>query len=613
MGIVYLAREVRLARPVAIKVLPRALALSRPELRVRFVREAQMAAGLSHPNIVPIHHVDEAGEFVFFVMAYIDGETLGERVRARGALPPAEAARILREIAWALAYAHLRGIVHRDVKPDNILLERESNRALVSDFGIAGAASMPSDADAGYIRGTAHYLSPEQASGEAVDARSDIYSLGVLGYYALSGRLPFEGASSTAVLAAHLTQTPASIVRVAPAVPHRLAQAVERCLEKNPDCRWPSGEKFAEAVDAAFEQPKEIPAPLRAWLSRNERDQRGRIAVSVYLALLSGGVAVSHPLAAITVTVPLITALLLAPEITRARRLLALGFTLDDMRAALHTQTMRRREELLYEASEHSPFAMRAMALLTAAGVVAAAAASPFVVGVAAANVTAITVFSLGVIAGVAGAVAFVAEASRRRMSGRFGSLLLRFWNGSWGERLARFSALGLKRTDVAHAAFPQYTEVALGRATDALFEALPKHLKKELKDVPDSVRRLEADAKSLRETLDKLDEAIAASARIGPDRGALRDGGISDVELKRRRELAAERLAATVTALESIRLGLLRLRIGSAPVASVTEALEAASRVGHDISIVIAAEREVDQALKADRRANLDPYPSPR
>jgi hypothetical protein len=133
------------------------------------------------------------------------------------------------------------------------------------------------------------------------------------------------------------------------------------------------------------------------------------------------------------------------------------------------------------------------------------------------------------------------------------------------------------------------------------------------LKDVPESVRRLEADAKSLRETLDTLDEAIAAAARIGPDGDAPRDGGITDVDLKRRRELAAERLAATVTALESIRLGLLRLRIGAAPVASITEALESASRVGHDISIVIAAEGEVERALSADRGRNLDPDPSPR
>jgi serine/threonine-protein kinase len=598
MGIVYLAREVRLARPVAIKVLPRQMALSRPELRERFVREAQMAARLSHPNIVPIHHVDEAGEFVFFVMAYIDGETLGDRLRARGAVQPADAARILREIAWALAYAHRLGIVHRDVKPDNILLERESNRALVSDFGIAGAANTATDADAGYIRGTAHYLSPEQASGGAVDARSDIYSLGVLGYYALAGRLPFEGATASAVLTAHLTETPEPLARAAPAVPHRLAQAVDRCLEKDPDHRWPSGEKFAEAVDAAFEPPREIPAPLRAWLSRNERDQRGRIAVSLYITLLSAGFAVHNPLATLFIAGPLISTLLLGPEIARARRLLALGFTLDDMRAALHTFTMRRREELVYEAAEHSVFALRTLAVVTTVGVVSAVVAGGLAFGAGAANVAANTVFTLGAIAGVAGAVAFVGEALRQRMSARFGSRLLKFWNGVWGERLARLSALGLKRPAVAQSALPQYTEVALGRATDALFAALPKHLRKELKDVPETVRRLESDAKALRETLDTLDEAIGAAARVASDRGAVRDGVVDDRELRRRRDLAAERLAATVTALESIRLGLLRLRIGSAPVASVTEALEAASRVGRDISIVIAAEGEVQQAL---------------
>src|SRR5215208_3288009 len=165
MGVVYLAREVRLDRPVAIKVLPPALA-ARGDLRERFLREARTAARLSHPNVVPIFDVDEAGAFVYFAMAYVDGETLGERVRARGPLPAHEAARVLREAAWALAYAHARGIVHRDVKPDNIMLERGSGRVLVMDFGIAQVAADGAVTGEGLVMGTAQFMSPEQAAGE---------------------------------------------------------------------------------------------------------------------------------------------------------------------------------------------------------------------------------------------------------------------------------------------------------------------------------------------------------------------------------------------------------------------------------------------------------------
>src|ERR1051325_10841696 len=154
MGIVYLARDVQLDRDVAIKVLPAHLAHD-AGARDRFIREARTAAGLSHPHIVPIHRVGEVASrhpehregarFVFFVMSYVEGETLGERLRTKGPLPPAEAARVMREVAWALAYAHGRGIVHRDVKPDNILLEAGTGRALVTDFGIAqrGGAGGP--------------------------------------------------------------------------------------------------------------------------------------------------------------------------------------------------------------------------------------------------------------------------------------------------------------------------------------------------------------------------------------------------------------------------------------------------------------------------------------
>ncbi len=164
MGIVYLARDLRLERVVAIKLLPPNRARD-AAARERFVREARMAAQLSHPNIIPIHAVDEIGDFVFFVMSYVEGETLGARVRRDGALKPHDAARILREVAWALAYAHGQGVVHRDVKPDNILLERGGGRALVADFGIARSVQTPVLSGDHELVGTPEYMSPEQASG----------------------------------------------------------------------------------------------------------------------------------------------------------------------------------------------------------------------------------------------------------------------------------------------------------------------------------------------------------------------------------------------------------------------------------------------------------------
>src|ERR1044071_8684069 len=252
MGIVYLARDVQLDRDVAIKVLPTHLARD-PEARERFLREARMAAGLSHPHIVPIHRVSEvpAGNpeqsegpgFVYFVMSYVEGETLGERIRTRGPLPPVEATRVMREVAWALAYAHGRGIVHRDVKPDNILLESSTGRALVTDFGIAqGDADADAGTDPGKVMGTAYFMSPEQAAGEPLDGRSDIYALGVVGYLAVSGRLPFESSNLPALLLRQATEEPPSVMRAAPGLPPALGTAIDRCLARDPEDRFADGE-----------------------------------------------------------------------------------------------------------------------------------------------------------------------------------------------------------------------------------------------------------------------------------------------------------------------------------------------------------------------------------
>jgi hypothetical protein len=258
MGVVYLARDLQLDRLVAVKALPPALADDEDAL-ARFVREARTAAQLAHPNVVPVHRADRAGGVAYFVMGYVDGESLGERIRARGALPLGDVVGWLREVAWALAYAHARGVVHRDVKPENILIDRASGRAMVSDFGIARRTEADALTKTGLVLGTAYYMSPEQASGDALDGRSDLYSLGVVGFHALAGRLPFQGNAIGAIIIAHATRPAPSLASVAPLVPAAVAAVIDRCLAKAPDDRYPTGEALADALGRALEAAERSP------------------------------------------------------------------------------------------------------------------------------------------------------------------------------------------------------------------------------------------------------------------------------------------------------------------------------------------------------------------
>jgi eukaryotic-like serine/threonine-protein kinase len=258
MGVVFLARELSLDRLVAIKVLPPHLAAD-ATLRERFLREARTAAQLSHPNIVPIYRADVLDDVAWFAMGFIDGESLAERLQARGPLPPAEVVRFLREAAWALAYAHARGVVHRDVKPENIMVERGSGRVVVTDFGIARdtrASGLTAD---GMVMGSVHYMSPEQVAGGELDGRSDLYALGVVAFRLLSGRLPFDAPQASAVLLMQATKAAPSLREVAPTVPTALAAVVDRCLRKDPAERYPHGEALAEALTQALQAVRTDP------------------------------------------------------------------------------------------------------------------------------------------------------------------------------------------------------------------------------------------------------------------------------------------------------------------------------------------------------------------
>jgi serine/threonine-protein kinase len=250
MGIVYLAIDVNLDREVAIKVLP--AHLTEPSgVRDRFLREARTAAKLSHPNIVPVYRADEKDGVVFFVMRHVDGESLAERLASQGPLAPLDAARVLEEVALALDYAHARGVIHRDIKPENILLERGTNAAVVTDFGIARLMEAAPATATGQVLGTVHYMSPEQVLGERVDGRSDVYSLGVVGFKTVTGQLPFDSKSATAVLVEHVTKEPPKVRSIGPGVPEQLAAIIDRCLAKDPAARYQTAGALASALDEA--------------------------------------------------------------------------------------------------------------------------------------------------------------------------------------------------------------------------------------------------------------------------------------------------------------------------------------------------------------------------
>jgi len=260
MGVVYHARDERLKRKVAVKVLPPELAF-REEIRMRFLREAETAARLSHPHIVPIHSVGEGPDgLVYFVMAYVDGESLGARLKRRERLPPEEARRILMETADALGAGHALGIIHRDVKPDNILLEGSRGRTVLTDFGIAKALTSttgPGTLTAtGVAIGTPHYMSPEQAAGDReIDGRSDIYSLGVVGYQMLAGELPFSSPTVPGLLLKQITEQAPYLQDKSPTCPDDLASCVMRSLEKEPEARWPTADALRRALESRSAPP----------------------------------------------------------------------------------------------------------------------------------------------------------------------------------------------------------------------------------------------------------------------------------------------------------------------------------------------------------------------
>ncbi|CAA9335073.1 MAG: hypothetical protein AVDCRST_MAG11-2656 [uncultured Gemmatimonadaceae bacterium] len=275
MATVYLAEDLRHRRPVAVKVL-------RPDLvggisADRFLREIEITAQLLHPHILTLIDSGEADGLLYYVMPYVEGESLRQRLDREGELPVADGVRILREVVDALAYAHRRGIVHRDIKPENVLLT--GDHALVADFGVAKALATatgqersaaadaplaPALTELGMALGTPAYMAPEQAAGDPhVDQRADVYATGVLAYEMFAGAPPFTGPTARHVMVAHIARPPEPLARVRPGLPAALEQLVMRCLEKRPADRWRNGEELLRRLDGVAAPASEAPGAER--------------------------------------------------------------------------------------------------------------------------------------------------------------------------------------------------------------------------------------------------------------------------------------------------------------------------------------------------------------
>jgi eukaryotic-like serine/threonine-protein kinase len=604
MGVVFLAREVALDRPVALKLLPAEMS-ARPGLKERFLREARTAARLSHPNIVPIHAVDEVDGFVFFAMAYVEGGTLADRIRDRGPLSVNDAVRVLREVSWALAHAHLHGVVHRDVKPENILLEEGSGRAMVTDFGIAALAEAEATEASTDVMGTAEYMSPEQTRGGDVDARSDLYGLGCVGFCALSGRVPFTGATPAAILGQHLTQPPPPLLSMAPHVPASVAAAVDRCLRKEPQRRFSSAEAFAEALGPEGRADQELPVPLRVFIKQNRTWESAlawcTLGLFAVVPTLLGSIVVGAVDGIALMSVALVTlgSFPLAKLLRDVRRILRAGFTLDDVTAAFAQDIKLKDEEFRFEVGSRVTLTDTVIRWLKRLGYAGAAVALVLILlGTRNWHTYGLMSWSL-LNALVAGEVEEVRARGRADVDGE---RWLRLWRGWTGKALFKLSGLGLERVAPAVSGVHRATEVALGLAADRLFEELPKETRRQLKGLPATVKALEDDAQAMRKQVGELDSVLAEIGDDDPARADAAERARVRSAVEATRDEAREKLHEAVRALETIRLGLLLLHGGGGTVDGLTRDLASAREMSGAMDDLLAGHREVARLLQERR-----------
>jgi serine/threonine-protein kinase len=610
MGIVFLARDVALERLVAIKLLPPHLA-DDEQMHARFVREAKTAARLSHPNIVPIHSVEEHGDIVFFVMGFVDGETLTQRVRRAGPLNARDGSKLLQELAWALAYAHSAGVIHRDVKPDNVLIDRASARAVLTDFGIARVIDSTS-VGLEEILGTAQFMSPEQAAGGLVDRRSDLYSLGVTAFYALTGRLPFESPTLVGFLGKHLTEPAPPLATVRDGLPPKLAAAVDRCLAKNPADRFATGEEMADAIGDARAANVEIAPMVRAFL--RDRTRMGYEVGLLYTAVLVLGGFAHEPFARAAGPLSLLAIASVARLFHTARGLLSAGHSFEDVRVALQLEAAAQDEErVVPKRTTGASWRRRHAREIRIAGLIALGAGLSFAIAsLPSRNILAMLVGAGSLAAGaiLLGWAGVIPPARRRAALSLWLDRLWQGWLGRWFFKAAALpdamgrdrqrDALGDGREPARKALALDVvapTEVSLLRASEELFDTLPRGVQAQLGDARNLIGRLRTQIAALRAREEEFAAAIAQAGESHASSGGAtvaagqalvdRRADLASTLESARREAASQRVLA-VAALENIHLQLLRLRTGLATPAELTADLEAAQVVERQINPMI-------------------------
>ncbi len=480
---------------------------------------------------------------------------------------------------------------------------------MVTDFGIAQVSEATQLTEVGQVMGTAHFMSPEQAAGETIDGRSDLYSLGIVAHFALTGKLPFDGPTVQSILAKHLTQPPPSLSGESAAIPRALAQAIDRTLAKEPQTRWPSGEALAEALTVAQGQRRETPAPLRVWLQKGEAF-RWLTPVWSFFVLVEMATDFSFG-DVIAFIAPF--ALHLVYELVQTRRVFAAGFELSDLRAALRSNLEQKREELAFEYNEQSPpiigrvvryvtYAALATSIVSGTGVLLALNRLPW-------QTTAI-VFGISSFVTLLGAFVGLFNPGRRVKKRDFlNEARLKLWESSWGERLAKIASFNLKRRTSSATAVDRPTEVAIGMAAADLFRALPKPLQKQLGDLPSLLEKLEDDARAMRKRVETLGEQLsklggpegAGSSTLGTQAAIADRREQIAVELSAARDASSKRLASAVAALENIRLDLLRLQAGAGSVENLTSSIEAARRIGTTIDATLEGREDTERILRGE------------